>query len=509
MVHINGYERGLATEELTINDSLEKNNIKNPQKDFIVYHDTVLKYNDVYKMANGMASFLLSEGIKKKDRICILLPRIPELIISFLSISKIGALAVPVNYTLSKNEISRFIVGLSPSAIIIQDKLLPLLDNEIASKVKRIIVTGKDHQFITWDSVCYPSEENVDIEINPDNIAYLNYTTGSSGIPKGAIATHSNVYWNTVSSVEAMGIDSSDIHLCMFASFAHPHELFARAIYTGSTIVLLEEINPKTIAKTIIKNSVTCMMGLAPMYDMLASHCKGFELESLRIAESGGMYTRPDIIRGFKNNFGIPVLSVWGSTETTGIAFANTPKDFREDGSFGMVCPYYDVKIITDDGIEAKTGEIGEMLLGGKGVVSGYLENVEFPSIDGYYCSGDLAYRDQEGYYYFTERKSGLLKVAGLKVYPLQVEIVLSLHPDIKEVAVIGVEDRLRGMIPKAFIVTEDNHQISKQISKEDIKNFCKDKLADYMVPKEIEILEEFPKIGSGKIDKKRLKDRK
>jgi len=502
-VHIDEREKEITIEELTINDALEQNNLQNPYKNFIVYHDIAFSYRDVYNLVNGISAFFSSEGIKKKDKICLLLPRIPELIISFLAIQRIGSLPVPVNYTLSREDINKFILGLSPSAIIIQDKLLEVLNNETRSKIKKIIVVGKeDHSHIPWAEVCHPIKDKIEINIDPGNMAYLNYTTGSSGNPRGAIATHSNIYWNTVSANEAMGVDSSDIHLCMFAPFAHPHELFARALYTGGTSVLLEEINPKTIARTIINNSVTCMMGLAPMYDMLASHCKDSDLRSLRIAESGGMYTRPDIIQSFKKYFGIPVLSVWGSTETTGIAIANTPRDFREDGSFGKVCPYYEVRIINEKGDTAKPGEIGEMFFKGKGLVSGYLENSDFPSAHGYFCSGDLAYRDPDGFHYFVERKSGLLKVTGLKVYPLQVELVLLSHPHIKEAAIIGIEDRLRGVIPKAFIATRD----SRQISKDELKHFCKGKLADYMIPKEIEVLDELPKIGSGKIDKKVLK---
>ncbi|MBI4691180.1 MAG: acyl--CoA ligase [Nitrospirae bacterium] len=503
MVRIDEQER-VEVEEFTANDALENNNLRNPYKNFIVYHDTTFKYRDVHGLVTRMSAFFLSEGIKRKDRICLILPRTPELIISFLAVERIGAFPVPVNYTLSKEDITGFIRGLSPSAIIVQDKLLHVLDNEAGSKIKPIIVTGKGkHPYIPWDKICYHDNNPMAIKIEPDDIAYLNYTTGSGGTPKGAMATHSNIFWNTLSAIEAMGINSDDIHLCMFASFAHPHELFARPLYTGGTLVLLEEINPKTIAKTIINNSVTCMMGLAPMYGMLSAHCKDFDMKSLRIAESGGMYTRPDITQSFRKHFGIPVLSVWGSTETSGISLANTPKNFREDGSCGKVCPYYEVKIITERGDEAGPGEIGELLFKGKAIISGYLENHDFPSVDGYYCSGDLAYRDREGYHYFVERKSGLLKVAGLKVYPLQVEIVLLSHPHIKEAAVTGIEDSLRGMVPKAFITTKDGCQISK----EDIKHFCKKRLADYMIPKEIVVVNELPKIGSGKIDKKALRD--
>ena len=301
--------------------------------------------------------------------------------------------------------------------------------------------------------------------------------------------------------MEAFGFTRDDVHLCMFASFAHPHELFARALYLGGTVVLLEEINPKTMARTIRERGVTCMMGLAPMYDMLIAHCADADLGALRIAESGGMYTRPDTIRDFRRHFGIPVLPVWGSTETTGIALANTPAAFRTDGSAGRVCPHYAVRIVDDEGRDQGDGEVGEMIISGPGVVAGYWRDAAFPTRAGWYRSGDLAYRDAEGYHYFVERKSGLLKVAGLKVYPLQVELVLLAHPAVQEAAVIGVEDRLRGVVPKGFLIAKAGHQIDA----EEIRHFCRGRLAEYMIPKDLEAVDDFPRIGSGKVDKRAL----
>jgi acyl-coenzyme A synthetase/AMP-(fatty) acid ligase len=298
-----------------------------------------------------------------------------------------------------------------------------------------------------------------------------------------------------------MGLTPDDVHMCMFSSFAHPHELFARALFTGASIALLEEINPKTMAAAIRYSRVTAMMGIAPLYDMLSSHAKNFKLDTLRIAESGGMYTRPDVSNGFYNAFGIPILCVWGSTETTGIAIANTPSAYRMDGSMGRVCPYYDVKVIDDNGNEARDAQPGELLFKGPAVISGYIEGSEFPLTDGWYHSGDLGWKDKDGFFYFTDRKSGLLKVAGLKVYPLQVELILLEHPAIKEAAVIGVEDKLRGDVPAAFVVLHEGASATE----DEILRYCNKNMAHYMIPKKMRIIDELPKIGSGKIDKKTL----
>lgn len=498
----------IEDKELTIYEALERSYVNNPSKNFILYHDTAITYEEAYKLSNGFAEFLMVSGIRKGDKVCFLLPRIPELILSFLGIIKAGAIPVPVNYTLSKREIMSFISRVSPSVIIINDKLLTSLDPEIlVRKDVKIICTGKENYgYIPWNRACYLSNKKIENKKDCNEIAYLNYTTGSTGIPKGAIAKHSNIYWNTRSAVEAMQIRHGDVHLCMFASFAHPHELFARALHTGGTLVLLEEIKPKTIAQTIIDKSVTCMMGLAPMYENLLSvlEYKTYDLNSLRIPESGGMYTRNELIRRFKQKVGVPIIPVWGSTETTGVAIANHPGKPILPGSIGKPCISYEVRIVDENNRELKNGEIGEMIFKGPAVVKGYYEcssNSHLSFRDGWYYSGDLGKRDREGNFYFVERKTGMMKVAGLKVYPLEIELALMEHPDIKEVAIISAKDRLRGEVPKAIVVTKNG----KELTKRDIIEFCKGRLPQYKLPRIVEIRESLPKTGSGKINKKVL----
>jgi len=489
---------------LTLNGALERNRAEHPTKPFILARDTALTYADVSRLVAGFAGFLQSSGVGPGDRVAMVLPRVPELILCFLGAVRVGAVPVPVNYTVSAEEVRRFVAATSPAVTVVHEKLLRQhrLDPWERHGTATVVVGKEIEGCIPWRSACAPSAGDQRGESAFGEVAYLNYTTGSTGIPKGAVATHANIAWNTRSAVEAFGMTGSDVHLCMFASFAHPHELFARALYTGGAIALLEEISPRTIARTIRERGVTCMMGLAPMYDMLIAHCADSRLAPLRVAESGGMYTRPDTAKGFRRAFGLPVLSVWGSTETTGIALANTPAAFRTDGSAGRACPHYAVRVVDEDGRDVRDGEVGEMVFSGPGVVSGYGKDAPFPSADGWYLSGDLAWRDAEGYHYFVERKSGLLKIAGLKVYPLQVEIVLQTHPAVQEAAVIGVEDRLRGVVPKGFLIAKEG----RRIDAEEVRHFCRGRLAEYMIPKDIEVVEDFPRIGSGKVDKRVLR---
>lgn len=271
-------------------------------------------------------------------------------------------------------------------------------------------------------------------------------------------------------------------------------------------MVLVDKIYPKSLAGAISTHRVSCMMGLAPMYGNLLEllEHKPYDLSSLRIPESGGMYTRRDLIEKFRQRVGVSIIPVWGSTETTGIAIANRPGEDLIPGSIGRPCDSYEVKIVDECGEELESGEIGEMVFKGPAVIQGYYmdeANSKKCLNDGWYYSGDLGRKDKSGHFYFVERKAGLMKVAGLKVYPLEIELVLMDHPDIKEAAVISAKDRLRGEVPKALIVTRDGRELTEK----EILGFCKGRLAHYKLPRIIEIRESLPKIGSGKINKMAL----
>lgn len=488
----------------TLNEALIKASAGSPSRPFILHGDDSLTYAEAYGYSCSLAAYLGQMGIRRGDSVCMLLPRVPELVISMLGMSLAGIIPVPVNYTLSQDEVEGFFISSGARAAILHSRFLGQMGEALKGSLRgRMIVVGDSSEgLIPWAEAAGASPSGfTPYEAALDDLAYLNYTTGTGGNPKGALATHSNLYWNTRSSVEAMDITQADRHLCMFASFAHPHEIFARPLYTGGSIVLLEEINPKTIARTIKQHAVSVMMGLAPMYDMMATHLKDQGIESLRVAESGGMYTNPALNARFMDAFGKPILSVWGSTETSGIALANRPSDFRTDGSAGKPCPYYEVRVVDDEGEDVPDGEHGEFAFRGNGVISGYLGNGSFSGRDGWYMSGDIGYRDSGGFFHFLDRRNGMLKVAGLKVYPLQVELALQRHPGIAEVAVIGHEDRLRGVVPKAVIVPREGAHIDEA----ELRSFCKGRLADYMVPRKVVLVDSLPKIGSGKINKKAL----
>lgn len=494
---------------MTLVEMLDRNDREIPGKKAIIFHNIEITYRELYETVNRLANAVSEVGLKKGDRVGLMLPRIPELIISFLSIAKVHGIAVPINFEHTVEGVRAILDSISARFLIVYSPFLELVKKSIPvdSKALIIVVGNEDRECLSWNEIVKKGNPNNPcLEINDDDIVYLNYTSGSTGNPKGAVTTHSNIYWNTVASVDALKLTSEDIHVCMFAPFAHPHEIFARPLYLGGTMVLIDKIYPKSLAEAISNHKVTCMMGLAPMYETLLElleHRK-YNLSSLRIPESGGMYTRVDLIERFDRKIGVPIIPVWGSTETTGIAIANCPGEQILPGSVGKPCISYEVKIVDENNRELPAGEIGEMIFKGPAVVKGYYGNVTDGQVcfkDSWYHSGDLGKKDDEGNFYFVERKTGMMKVAGLKVYPLEIEQVLMDHPDIKEVAVISAKDRLRGEVPRAVVVAKNG----KALAEREVLDFCKERLPHYKLPRIVEMRDYLPKIGSGKINKKVL----
>jgi len=491
----------------TLSAVLERHAKETPEKIAIICQHKKINYKEFNKTANCLANELLKIGVKKGDRIGLMLPRIPELVISFLGVAKTGGIVAPINYELTKEGIETIFKNIAPACLIVHSSYLDHAIQSLPGNTPLpIIVVGKyTGRGIPWNEIMNTGKtNNPDLDIQPHDIVYLNYTSGSTGNSKGAETTHSNIYWNTISAIDMLGLKNDDVHLCMFAPFAHPHEIFARPLYLGGAMVLVEKIYPKTIANTIATHKVTCMMGLAPLYENLLEilEHETFDLSSLRIPESGGMYTRTNLIETFKQKIGVPIIPVWGSTETTGIAIANRPGELIPERSVGKPCPTYEVKIVGSDNNELPPGEIGEMIFKGPAVIQNYYGNIDQTCFhNGWYHSGDLGIKDENGYFYFMERKSGMMKVAGLKVYPQEIERVLMEHPSIKEIAVISVKDRLRGEIPKAIAVLQPGMDLTEH----EIMDFCKDRLPQYKVPRIIEIRKDIPKSSSGKINKKIL----
>lgn len=490
---------------MTIVEMLERNARLFPEKTAIIHGNERISYRTFYERANILANFLIAMGLKKGDRVGLVLHKTPEVLISFLGVAAAGGVVFPIDYNQMPGDIEFILKLTNPTVVIADERFLDLLSRfggDCPDEKTIVIGTKATNRRRSWEEVFARTSLNPPgVKIQDGDVVYLNFTSGTTGIPKGAITTHANIYWNTLSAVESLGLTEDDIHLCMFPVFMHPHELFARPLYLGGTIVLTDSIYPKSIATLISEHRVTCMMATASIYDTLARlpSSSAFDLSSLRIPESGGMYTHPALVQKFKERFEVPIVPVWGSTETSGIALVTPVQGEQKPGSMGKPSPYYQVKVVGEDGEELPPGEVGEMVVHGPGVCSGYYNQPEETEIymkDDWFLTGDMVKMDREGYYYFASRKTGMMKVAGVKVFPLEIENVLLNHPKIEAAAVVKIQDRLRGEVPKAVIVAKNGVEISK----DEILKYCEKKMSRCKIPSIIEFRSELPKTPGGKI---------
>ena len=490
---------------MTIVELLRRNAENYPEKPAIYYMQSQISHRDCYEIANSLAQLLLNLGISKGDRVGLLLHKTPEAILSFYGVATVGGVVVPIDYNQPFVDIQYILDLTRPAALIVDSQLQPLLSQlTLPCPNDSIVVVGQKvkDDFHEWESVLASKTSQLpDMEIKESDVVYLNFTSGTTGTPKGAVTSHSHIYWNTLSATESLGLTHDDVHLCMFPVFVHPHELFARALFLGGTSVLVDTIYPKSIAKAISEHRVTCMMAISPIYKTLLPYYQSssFDFSSLRIPESGGMHTSPALVRKFKERFTVPIYPVWGSTEATGIALATPLTEKYQPGSMGKPCPYYEVKIIGEDGREAPGGEVGEMAIKGPAVCTEYYgdpDESEKCVMDGWFFTGDLVRKDEEGYFYFVDRKARMMKVAGMKVFPLEIEEVLSHHPKIAEVAVMKVMDGLHGEVPKAFIVSKNGVTINKS----EIRKYCETVMSKYKLPRIIEFRDKLPRTTGGKV---------
>lgn len=490
---------------MTIVEMLERNARLYPDKTAIIYENSRISYRTFYEKASTLANFLISMGLKKGDRVGLLLHKTPEALISFLGVAAAGGVVFPVDYNQTLDTIDSLFNLTNPAVVIADERFEDLLScfKDHCSDGKTIVVGHKttSHRH-SWDEVfAQQSLHPPAVAIQDEDVVYLNFTSGTTGIPKGAITTHANIYWNTLSAVESLGLTEEDIHLCMFPVFIHPHELIARSLYLGGTIVLVDSVYPKTIAATISKHRVTCMMAVASFYDALVRlplpvQC---DMSSLRIPESGGMFVHSTLEQKFIERFNIRIIPVWGSTETTGIALANSVTGACRPSSMGKPSFSYQVKVLGESGEELPPDVIGVMVVKGPGVCSGYFNNPEETGIyvkDGWFLTGDIVWMDSEGYFYFVGRQTWMMKVAGLKVFPSEIEAVLIKHPKIEEVAVVKVQDSTHGEVPKAVIVLKEGVEMSK----DEIRKYCEETLSRYKIPRVVEFRQELPKTPGGKI---------
>lgn len=462
-----------------------------------------------------LARHLLGLGIGPGDAVGFLITKRPEVVTGFLACARIGAVMAPMNFKLTVDRLRDQLDTGQIRAVFTErdhDEILRALLPLVPDPRRIFYVDGPGR----YGETCYadalaqpPGELAPPKPVLPDDPCYYNYTSGTTGRPKGAIATHRNVLFNALTAfdrpdADGLGFDDSHTFLGMFSVFAHPHELFHRSLLCGGPFVIVDTLSPRVVCEAIARFRVSWMMAVPSFYEMMLDHLDlgaEHDLSSLRVLESGGAYVGEDALERMERRFGAAFMPVWGSTETTGVAVALRPDRPRRPGTTGRPIAGYTVRAVDHLRRDVPPGEVGEMIVRGEAVVSGYIHQPDETAalfIDGWYYTRDLVTWTEDGFLRFIGRRSEMLKIGGIRVYPLEIEQVVAAHPEVREVVVVRAEERIRGEVPRAIVQTVPGSTLNVR----KLRRYLRDRLAVYQIPRIVEFWREIPRLPNGKIDK-------
>ncbi|MEK3935516.1 fatty acid--CoA ligase family protein [Sporosarcina sp. FSL W7-1349] len=485
-------------------------------------------YAEFDQSVSMFASALQDLGVGRGDHVAFLLGNTPHFLISLYATMRIGATAIPVNPIYTPDEISYILHNSDAKAVIALDLLLPLVEQaadtfpaiahyiicetEPDTPAKLAVLPdaakGKVHAFSSLIAKGRPDVAPVAVE--EDETAVILYTSGTTGRPKGAMLTHKNLYSNARDVGDYLGFSEDDRIIATLPVF----HVFALTVVVnapllmGATILLVPKFSPADVFAIAMQQQATVFAGVPTMYNFLYQYPQGdpADFGSIRLAISGGSSLPVALLHNFEEKFDVRISEGYGLSEASPVTCFNPLDRDRVPGSIGTSIINVENKVVDELGSEVADGVVGELIVRGPNVMKGYYkmpEDTEATIRNGWLYTGDLARRDEDGYFYIVDRKKDLVIVGGYNVYPREVEEVLFAHPDIVEAAVIGVPDPDFGEAVHAFAVLKEG----KTVDAEQLNAYCADRLAKYKIPKHFEFLDELPKNTTGKILRRSLKE--
>jgi len=499
---------------MNVAELLEKQAKKSPDKPAIIFKDQTISFSQLTDSSFKFADSLIKLGIKKGDRVAIYLPNCPQYIFSYLAIFCCGATAVPLDFMFTDDELISCITHSEAKVLIAKPKTtlsLPQIKEKCPALKEIITCHEKLKEFLSFEELLGKGKnEPPHANIQDKDYAIIFYTSGTTGKPKGVLIN----YLQLDASPKAIkyfvdsDISEKDITLCALP-FSHLGGLIAIQVILvfNVTVVLMDRFVPYDFLKNIQHYKVNWFWLVPSMYYafLQLKEFETFELLSLRWIVTFGAASSPDALRRFHQFCPkAHLLNGWGLTETNAPTTV-IPMGSSEIESVGRPAPWIEVKIFDENDSESPPGQVGEIAVRGWVVTDGYYKDPALTAQtmrNGWFHTGDLGRFDSEGYLYIVGRIKEMIKVAGEIVFEPEVESALHRHPDVAEVAVIGVSDKLRGEVPKAFLVLKEGSKITE----EDLRYFCRKHLAHFKIPHYFEFTDRLPKNRAGKIDKEKLK---
>ncbi len=514
---------------LNLSMLLEDSARHHPERDALVLGDTRLSYGQVDAMANQVANLLVSRGIEPGDKVALSCPNLPFFPVIYYGILKAGAVVVPLNVLLKGREIA-YHLGDSDAKAYFCFQGTPDLPMGTEGKKGFDDADGCEHFVLVMaDPVAPPSVEGAEtlgmalkdqspvfesVATEETDTAVILYTSGTTGQPKGAELSHSNLVMNAVTSNRLFAADPTfhERHLVtlpLFHSFGSTVQMNA-GFSVGATLVLLPRFDAAQAVALLDKEEITFFAGVPTMWwGLLGALTDEVDVKkiagNLRIAVSGGASLPVEIIKQVKERFGVQILEGYGLSETSPVATFSDPERDPRPGSIGV--PIWGVQLKLIDG-DWKTVEgadqVGEIAIRGHNIMKGYYNRPDATAEvmrDGWFRSGDLARRDEDGFYYIVDRAKDMIIRGGFNVYPREIEEVLMTHPAVSLAAVVGVPDESHGEEIKAFVILNEGASVTG----EELVAWSKEQMAAYKYPRIVEVAANLPMTATGKILKREL----
>lgn len=499
----------MIKEILPLDHVLRKRAALTPRKTFVKFEGKKISSQDMDRLADVFAAFLVSRGMKPGDRVALLCHNCPLYIAAYFGIIRGGGIVLPLNHLLTHEEID-FILGDA-------GVLACLYDADCAVTAQKL-TKADSRSFYTLSEIANSSQPHGTFEKphhTADDISTILYTSGTTGRPKGALLTHRNILVNAMASAIVINVTHKDrlvVFLPLFHSFTYTVCVIIPLI-TGAMISLLPAVRPfSRVVKSLIVDRITLFVAIPTIYKILAEKNMPFIVKlllNLRLCISGAAPLPIKVIHEFESAFKIPLLEGYGLTEASPVVSINPPeREKRKPGTVGLPLPGVEVKVVDENGLQLPPGSPGELIVKGPNVMRGYLNKPEETANaikDGWLYTGDVALIEETGHIRIIDRKKDMIIVDGLNVYPYEVEEVLYQYPGIQDCAMIGVphEHEESKELAIMYVVLKDGANVTPKV----LRDYLSEHVAHYKIPRRFIITPDLPRTATGKIAKKELRN--
>jgi long-chain acyl-CoA synthetase len=494
---------------MNIAHHVERSQLLFPDKIALIFEEKAFTYKQLDQLVNRVANGLRGLGIQKGDRVALFLPNLPEFVISYLGILKIGAVVVSINVMLKSAEVSYILHDCAAKAIITtESQSEQVLEADLPELQHILIAEGQASKGTSLAQLMASASPTMRaVEMDRHAPACIVYTSGTTGFPKGATLSHGNVISNMYSHNRCCGMRPDDrllLYLPLFHCFGQ-NAILNAGLNVCATIILQRRFDFEQALSAISAYKVTMFFGVPTIFiKLLNTTISECHLESVRYYFSAAAPMPIEVAQNWQDKYGFVIHEGYGLTETSPCSCYNHDLKYKL-GSIGTPIENVEMKIVDGDGHQVQPGELGEIVIRGPNVMLGYW-NRPFETAEviknGWFHTGDIGQMDEDGFFYIVDRLKDMVNVSGFKVYPTEVENVIYQHPAVAEVAIYGIPDSFKGEIVKANIVLKAGHVITEQ----QIIDFSYERMAAYKVPHVIEFVDSLPKNPAGKVLKRVLR---